>query len=139
MGSMTSGGLAGWSRSSSRWSGGVNCRGGHLRPVARIAATDLFASAPSRWRLLKGVPVDNSPQDVCNRGGCTRPALIELSAMPTIPQRISSAFAVQCGRYGDITRMSRDRERSRQSLYREAEQVIGAVDGSAARARVAEL
>jgi chromosome segregation ATPase len=38
--------------------------------------------------------------------------------MPTIPQRIASAFAVLCGQYGDVTEMARDRERSRQSLYR---------------------
>jgi hypothetical protein len=83
--------------------------------------------------------VDNSPQNVCNRGGCTKPALIELPVMPTIPQRIASAFAVLCGRYGDVTRMAQDRERSRQSLYREAAQVFDAVDGTAAQARVAEL
>ena len=83
--------------------------------------------------------MDNSPQNVCNRGGCTRPALIERPAMPTIPQRIASAFAVLCGRYGDVTRMARDRQQSRQSLYRQAEQVIDAVDGAAAQARVAEL
>jgi hypothetical protein len=59
--------------------------------------------------------------------------------MPTIPQRIGSAFAVLCGRYGDVTRMAEDRERSRQSLYREAEQVVEAVDGAVAQARVAEL
>ena len=59
--------------------------------------------------------------------------------MPTIPQRIASAFAVLCGRYGDITRMAHDRQQSRQSLYRQAEQVIDAVDGTAAQARVAEL
>jgi hypothetical protein len=59
--------------------------------------------------------------------------------MPTIPQRIASAFAVLCGQYGDVTRMARDRERSRQSLYREAEQVAGAVDGAAAQARIDAL
>ena len=59
--------------------------------------------------------------------------------MPTIPQRIGSAFAVLCGRYGDVTRMAEDREQSRQSLYREAEQVVEAVDGAVARARIAEL
>jgi hypothetical protein len=59
--------------------------------------------------------------------------------MPTIPQRIASAFAVLCGRYGDVTRMAQDRERSRQSLYREAEQVAKAVDGAAAQARIDEL
>src|SRR4051812_42906258 len=85
------------------------------------------------------MPVDNSPQDVFNRGGCTRPALIERPAMPTIPQRIAGAFAVLCGRYGDVTRMAHDRQQSRQSLYRQAEQVVEAVDGTAAHARVAEL
>src|SRR5258705_1656116 len=59
--------------------------------------------------------------------------------MPTIPQRIASAFAVLCGRYGDVTRMAKDRERSRQSLYREAEQVAEAVDGAVAQARIDDL
>ena len=59
--------------------------------------------------------------------------------MPTIPQRVASAFAVLCGRYGDVTAMARNREQSRQSLYREAEQVADAVDGTAALARIDEL
>ena len=59
--------------------------------------------------------------------------------MPTIPRRIASAFAVLCGRYGDVTRMAKDRDQSRQSLYREAESVVEAVDGTADAARVEEL
>jgi hypothetical protein len=59
--------------------------------------------------------------------------------MPTIPQRIASAFAVLCGRYGDVTEMAKDRDQSRQSLYREAEGVIDAVEGAVAPARVEEL
>jgi hypothetical protein len=59
--------------------------------------------------------------------------------MPTIPQRISGAFAVLCGQYGDVTRMAEDREQSRQSLYREARQVAEAVDGAAARSRIEDL
>ena len=59
--------------------------------------------------------------------------------MPTIPQRIASAFAVLCGHYGDVTEMARGRERSRQSLYREAEQVAEAVAGATAQARIEEL
>jgi hypothetical protein len=59
--------------------------------------------------------------------------------MPSIPQRIGSAFAVLCGRYGDVTTMAAAREQSRQSLYREAEQVVNAVDGAAAQARIDEL
>ena len=59
--------------------------------------------------------------------------------MPTIPQRIASAFAVLRGRYGDVTAMAKDRDQSRQSLYREAEKVVEAVDGSAAEARIDDL
>ena len=59
--------------------------------------------------------------------------------MPTIPQRIGSAFAVLCGQYGDVTRMAHDREQSRQSLYREADQVAEAVDGAAAQAQIEDL
>ena len=59
--------------------------------------------------------------------------------MPTIPQRIGSAFAVLCGQYGDVTQMANDREQSRQSLYREAETVVEAVDGAAAQSRIDEL
>jgi hypothetical protein len=59
--------------------------------------------------------------------------------MSTIPQRIASAFAVLCGHYGDVTQMANDREPSRQSLYREAQQVADSVDGTAARARIDQL
>jgi hypothetical protein len=59
--------------------------------------------------------------------------------MPTIPQRIASAFAVLCGHYGDVTEMAKGREQSRQSLYREAEQVAHAVDGTAAQAKIDDL
>jgi hypothetical protein len=59
--------------------------------------------------------------------------------MPTIPHRIASAFAVLCGQYGDVTRMAQDREQSRQSLYREADGVVEAVDGAVARAQIEEL
>jgi len=59
--------------------------------------------------------------------------------MFTIPQRIATAFAVFCGQYGDVTKMAEDREQSRQSLYREAEQVADAVDGAAAQARIDDL
>ena len=59
--------------------------------------------------------------------------------MSTIPQRVASAFAVLCGRYGDVTTMAGDREQSRQSLYREAQHVAQAVDGSEARAQIDAL
>jgi uncharacterized protein YigA (DUF484 family) len=59
--------------------------------------------------------------------------------MPTIPHRIASAFAVLCGQYGDVTHMARDREQSRQSLYREAQLVANAVGGTAIQARIDEL
>jgi hypothetical protein len=59
--------------------------------------------------------------------------------MSTIPQRIASAFAVLSGRYGDVTRMAKDREQSRQSLYREAEKVVESVDGAGAQAQIDAL
>jgi hypothetical protein len=59
--------------------------------------------------------------------------------MPTISQRIASAFAVLCGQYGDVTKMAQDRESSRQALYREAEQVASAVDGAGTQARIDDL
>ena len=59
--------------------------------------------------------------------------------MPAIPQRIASAFAVLCGQYGDVTKMAGDREQSRQSLYREADKVVEAVDGAVTQARVEDL
>jgi hypothetical protein len=64
---------------------------------------------------------------------------MERVLMPTMPQRIASAFAVFCGRYGDITKMAQDRKQSRQALYREAQQVADAVDGAAAQARIDHL
>jgi hypothetical protein len=59
--------------------------------------------------------------------------------MSTLPQRIASAFAVLRGQYGDVTQMAKDREQSRQSLYREAELVAEAVDGSVAQAQIEDL
>src|SRR3954471_11072136 len=86
-----------------------------------------------------GSLVDNSGRDVCNRGRDPLIGLDGAGPMPTIPQRIASAFAVLCGQYGDVTTMARDREQSRQSLYRESQQVANAVDGAAAQARIDEL
>jgi hypothetical protein len=59
--------------------------------------------------------------------------------MPTIPQRIASAFAVLCGQYGDVTAMAKDRDQSRQSLYREAQQLTSAVNAAAPQVRIDEL
>ena len=60
--------------------------------------------------------------------------------MPTIPQRIACTFAVLFGRYGDVTAMAKDRDQSRQSLYRQAERVTSVVNAAAAtQARIDEL
>ena len=64
---------------------------------------------------------------------------MERAIMSTITQRIASAFVVFHGRYGDVTNMAHEREQSRQSLYREAAQVLNAVDGTAAQSRIDEL
>lgn len=91
-----------------------------LRSGVGGEASDLDAQVLDLQRLAEG-PLNNC---------CCR---------TTIPQRIASAFAILFGQYGDVTKMAHDRERSRQSLYREAQQAIDAVDGTAAQARVAEL
>src|SRR3954470_13799466 len=83
--------------------------------------------------------VDSSRRGVCNRGCDPSIGLDGAGPMSTIPQRIGSAFAVLCGRYGDVTKMAGDREQSRQSLYREAGKVVEAVDGAVMQARVEEL
>jgi len=59
--------------------------------------------------------------------------------MSSVTQRIASASAVLFGHYGDVTKMARDREQSRQALYREARQVVNAVDGTAVQSRINEL
>ena len=59
--------------------------------------------------------------------------------MSSVTQRIASAFAVLFGQYGDVTKIAQNREQSRQSLYREARQVVNAVDGTAVQSRVDEL
>ena len=59
--------------------------------------------------------------------------------MPTIPPRIARAFAIFFGQYGDVSQMAQDREQSRQSLYREAKEVVDALDGTATQSRIDEL
>jgi hypothetical protein len=59
--------------------------------------------------------------------------------MSSVTQRIASTLAVLFGQYGDVTKMAQDREQSRQSLYREARQVVNAVDGTAVQCRIDEL
>ena len=59
--------------------------------------------------------------------------------MSTITQRIANAFAVLCGQYGDVTKMAQEREQSRQSLYREADRVVDAVEGTGAQSQIDAL
>jgi len=59
--------------------------------------------------------------------------------MSTVSQRIASAFAVFCCQDAAATEMAKDREQSRQSLYREAQQVAETVDGAVARAQIEDL
>src|SRR3954463_2002213 len=66
-------------------------------------------------------------------------AATERVFMSTIPQRIATTFAVLFGRYGDVSRMAQDREQSRQSLYREADDVVDALDGTATQSRIDQL
>jgi hypothetical protein len=54
-------------------------------------------------------------------------------------QRIASAFAVVCGRYGDVSRCARQRGVCRQSVYREAAGALVSLEGTRWRQQVAEL
>jgi hypothetical protein len=64
---------------------------------------------------------------------------MERAFMPTIKQRIASAFVVFFGRHGDVTKMAQEREQSRQSLYREATLVANALDETTVQSRISEL
>src|SRR5512135_1658923 len=94
-----------------------------------------ISSLPFLWGSLWTIPVETC----AIMGVILESTVTERVPMPTIPQRIASAFAVFCGRYGDVTKMAQDPEQSRQALYREAEQVANAVDGTASQARIDEL
>jgi hypothetical protein len=59
--------------------------------------------------------------------------------MSTMFQRITSAYVVLFGKHGEVTKEARERGQSRQAVYREAAQVIAAVDSDASQARIAEL
>ena len=62
-----------------------------------------------------------------------------MPATLSIRERLSSAFAVLCGRHGEVTHLAEERAQSRQSLYREAERVVEDLEGGKARSRIAEL
>jgi hypothetical protein len=57
----------------------------------------------------------------------------------SIRERLSSAFAVLCGRHGEVTRLAEARAQSRQSVYREADGVVEDLEGAQAQSRIAEL
>jgi hypothetical protein len=59
--------------------------------------------------------------------------------MVTPQQRIASAFAVFCGRHGDVSRCARERGVSRQWLYRDAQGVCRTLEGHAQRQLLAQL
>src|SRR5207249_1348932 len=54
-------------------------------------------------------------------------------------QRLASAHAVFLGPRGAVTTLARDRDCSRQALYRQADAVAAALDGTQAARRRAEL
>ena len=54
-------------------------------------------------------------------------------------QRIASAFAVVCGRYGAVSRQAQARGICRQSVYRESAWVLTQLDGQRWRQRLADL
>ena len=52
----------------------------------------------------------------------------------SIRERLSSAFAVLCGRHGEVTHLAEERAQSRQALYREAERVVEDLEGAKRKA-----
>ena len=50
--------------------------------------------------------------------------------MVALERRIGSAFAVNCGHYGDVSRFAQQHGVSRQWVYREGKQVADLVDGT---------
>jgi outer membrane protein TolC len=62
-----------------------------------------------------------------------------MSGIVTTIQRLASAWVVLRGSYGDVSHLARVRGQERQTLYREAQAVVAAVDGAQTRAEVAQL
>jgi hypothetical protein len=70
------------------------------------------------------------------------PVLTEFAAMPIVDhlrRRLSNAWTVLCGAHGQVTRQADLQGQSRQALYRDADAVVTALDGSEARARSERL
>jgi predicted transcriptional regulator len=61
-----------------------------------------------------------------------------MTGMVTVYQRLASTMVVLFGKYGDVIRQAAARGQSRQSLYRETNQVVEAVAGEKSQARIAE-
>jgi len=54
-------------------------------------------------------------------------------------ERLASAFAVVCGRYGDVSRQAHQRRICRQSIYRESAWVLSSLDSKRWRQQIADL
>jgi hypothetical protein len=74
--------------------------------------------------------VDSWGVNNCNDGSYHAPSAAGVPPMCilSVPQRVASAAAVFCGRYGDVTRLAHQRGVFRQTLYREAHAVARALD-----------
>lgn len=56
-----------------------------------------------------------------------------------VRRRLTNAWTVLFGAHGEVTRQAELRGQSRQALYRDADAVVTALDGTEARARFAQL
>jgi hypothetical protein len=59
--------------------------------------------------------------------------------MVAIPDRIASTYVVVCGVYGDVTRQARQRQISRQAIYRQSERTVADLEGAWLRAEAGRL
>ena len=62
-----------------------------------------------------------------------------MEILDQVRRRLSNAWTVLCGTHGEITRQAELRGQSRQALYRDADAVVTALDGTETRARFAQL
>ncbi len=56
-----------------------------------------------------------------------------------VRRRLTNAWTVLCGAHGEVTRQAELRGQSRQALYRDADAVVTALDGTETQARFAQL
>src|SRR2546423_1758575 len=89
----------------------------------------------------QGFGVDNYGVNSCANRETSSPIPTGVHPMAIVAafRRLSSACAVFFGPHGTVSHQAQRQQRSRQALYREADQALAAVDGTTTRARLVAL